>query len=83
MTFIHDWISLAIQQICTILYIITKSNDKTISLAGISTLRQFLCSEDPPIQAVLDSGVIPDLIQILVISDNAPIPDVIWYDGHN
>jgi hypothetical protein len=45
----------------------------------VSNLRRFLCAEDPPIQAILDAGVIDDLIKILSFDDENLISEAIWY----
>jgi hypothetical protein len=55
-----------------------QSSDKSLSFAGISTLRHFLCDEDPPVEAVVNTGVIDDLVRILSLDYHASIPDAIW-----
>jgi hypothetical protein len=45
---------------------------------SVSTLRHFMCSDDPPIQAFVDSGLIEDLIRILSYDNAVLIPDVVW-----
>lgn len=52
--------------------------DESTLLRSMKTLRQFMSSEDAPIQAVVESGVIENLIQILSCSNVALIPDVLW-----
>lgn len=52
--------------------------DESTLLQSMRTLRHFLSGDDAPIQAVVESGVIENLIQILSYNNIALIPDVLW-----
>lgn len=54
-----------------------------VNLDDISSLRRFLSSSDPPIQIVVDSGVVNDLIRIVSSDDENLIYEAIWYVDYN
>ncbi|KAH3766349.1 Importin subunit alpha [Pelomyxa schiedti] len=48
----------------------TYSNDRNVAFTGMVHLRMLLCSEEPPIAEVIETGVLPRLIQFLSLSDD-------------
>ena len=59
-------------------HIFWQTMDESVLPLSMIILRQFMTSDDAPIQAVIESGVIENLIQMLSYSNVALILDVLW-----